>query len=306
VREAGWRTGELHGGPLAGTGTLTCAIHVNAPTHAGTPRQQRSEVGANIVVIWPTAVSFPAAPSDDVTVCTSFTGTDGRRLYRDGSTGQWTYDANVPCDDAITGHEDIQRGLTAVVRQADAVACPLLAALPASPARDVVDVSPAGDVTAAGRQVHDCPPYDHAGPVPYLGDLTALDTGTGVVWSVTGELADPNHWYCYDSSSVYPATTCDYVGGGIPPTCDRASALATALPTLSASTTWGTADTYAVCEGDLIAELVDSGEANASAHTAYAERAMVRQHLTRVHCSVHDGSGGAPAPSYLADCQFTF
>ena len=148
------RADTLSGGPLLGSGTLTCTLQLGAATHDGADTASVRAVGGTVVVIWPVVVTYPYAGEQQY-VCTSFTDARGRTLYRNGATGGWDDDGRVPCD-KIVGYEDIQ--VHEVVAAVDAAVCPVFAqAAPGVPG--VVDVSPKGDVDLLGEPFWFCPPY---------------------------------------------------------------------------------------------------------------------------------------------------
>jgi hypothetical protein len=291
--EAGVRTGELHGGPLAGSGTLTCTVQVNAATHAGPDAASVSATWGTIVVIWPSAVSYTATRADTTYVCTAFTTARGARLYRTG--GRWTADPNAACD--IIGHED-EHAIRPLKELADPLVCPVVAAVPARPG--LASVTRDGDVVVGGRTLWDCAPYaEDPALLSTAGGITITDIGNGPVYALTGDLATPL-WACFDSATPYYVVICDYASWPLPG-CDRVDATAVSLPPA-----WGSVDTWAICEGDQVAEFVSSGTATQTPAFRTNGRTMVPQQVTRVYCQAHDGAHNPAVGRYVADCQFTF
>lgn len=155
--------GVLYGGPIAATGTLTCTVQVDAPTHDGADAVSRSASGVRVVAVAPETVWFEAATWQDVYVCTQFTPALGAPLYltEDG----WSTDPAVPCDRELPGVRDVERLLDALCAvdlcfpYVDPfLYCPLVASLaPGVPG--VVDIDNEGDLHVDGRWIWDCPPY---------------------------------------------------------------------------------------------------------------------------------------------------
>jgi hypothetical protein len=183
----------LAGGPVAAAGepvSVTCAIRVGdlryaAPAAASVTGPVLPGVG----VLAPAAVSYRAGDADPVAVCTSAT-VGATTWHWDGAA--WTTDSGASCpasglpgrDVLVAVLEALPEPARAVVgyvlclaypswgprttcdvtevldslAAADAVVCPVLAALPGVPG--VVEVRPDGDVYVLGELFWDCPPYD--------------------------------------------------------------------------------------------------------------------------------------------------
>lgn len=158
------QTGWVNGGPLAGSGTLTCTIQVNDGIHRTTANDTYavSATGSSVVVLAAAPVSFRAAPNDWVVVCTQFTVDGGGTLYRSYDPGAgayvWTTDPNSLC--AQPPMCLCQEPIIDLTKVADPVVCGELAGQSAFADPDgAMYVGPGGDLYTGGVFVWDCPPY---------------------------------------------------------------------------------------------------------------------------------------------------
>lgn len=102
------QTGEIHAGPLTGSGTLTCTVQVGSDQHLDRSNDATTarSTGATVVVIWPTLVTYAAPPQVPVYLCTEFMSDAGPVLYWDSLGSRWTTDSRTPCRLAISGGTD--------------------------------------------------------------------------------------------------------------------------------------------------------------------------------------------------------
>ena len=168
--ETGTVTGVLSGGPLilvnddnsgVGSGTLTCRLQVNEPTHTGTGPAVSGH-GTGVVSAGPSEASFTASETDNVYLCMEFTDdSTGVTYYWDDSTGTWTTDPDGPCGLAgiVFGvvHCLVPPYWCGVTRLVDPAICATLAGL--SPGVPPVYIDWDGDVWINGVKWFDCPPY---------------------------------------------------------------------------------------------------------------------------------------------------
>ena len=155
VDGAQWH-GVLYGGPMTGTGTLTCTIQVGSPTHGDTANDtvSASAEGSGVVVLPPTEVSFTAAHAEDIYVCAQFAPASGSTLYWD-ATDTWSTDPNVPCSQLYPPCE-----CGPAYTFPDDLICPVFGTLRLVPEfadpNGPVYVAPDDDVYVAGTLVYDC------------------------------------------------------------------------------------------------------------------------------------------------------
>jgi hypothetical protein len=114
--EPGIQTGVMRGGPLVGTGTLICTIHLdNNITHnspylvAPAGPGQIAYTGSGVVVGGPTAISFHATAANIISVCAEWhPGGGGATLYWKGGNiaaaefGYWSTDSGSKCGEATS------------------------------------------------------------------------------------------------------------------------------------------------------------------------------------------------------------
>ncbi len=100
------QTGEMDGGPVFGTGTLTCTIQVGAELHSGPNAVSVSGSGTVVTVVPPTVISYNSPPNVAVYLCVSWTDQNGTVYFHedpaDPTNGHWTADPNKPCSLAIS------------------------------------------------------------------------------------------------------------------------------------------------------------------------------------------------------------
>lgn len=259
-------------------------------------------------------VSFTADPDDVVTLCELVTVNGDFHKECSEAGGP----PIIPHPIAELVEEEVLPRLDAVTDITDDVVCPVTRRLDGTPLDNPpgFDVRRDGDTyvyaDGSGTRVLDCDAGARDVDLSTVtgnisGRITIVDDGAGPVWSVSGELADPTHWNCAQTTHPgFETVVCDWLGGpGFPPFCSEASALAVSLPETTSPPVWGSANTMAICEGNLAAEQVSSGLATQADPLRYAARAMTPQYVTRVYCNVY-GGGSGPQPRYLAECGFRF
>jgi hypothetical protein len=115
--EPGTQSGELSGGPLVlqdsttnlpGSGTLTCRVQTNQPTHVGSGPSIAGH-GTGVVTAGPATINYTAGGDDDVYLCAEFTDDTppGTTYYWNGDVGGWGTDPNVPCGHASGGGDGV-------------------------------------------------------------------------------------------------------------------------------------------------------------------------------------------------------
>jgi hypothetical protein len=154
------QTGEINGGPLVGTGTLTCTIQVGGAFHDDPDNgASASASGAGVVALPPTLVSYNSPENVPVFLCTSFTTASGTIYWVPGATpleGAWTSNAHSLCGLATSAGTDDLEPYELLL---DQIICPVLATLEGVGVPGVVEVGDQGDVFVAGDLFWDCPPY---------------------------------------------------------------------------------------------------------------------------------------------------
>ncbi len=94
------QTGEIDGGPIVGTGTLTCTIQVGYALHSGADAARASASGSTVVVLLPMIVSYVSPPDVPVYLCSEWRDWSGTYYWHRQPTfgdGHWTTDPNKPC-----------------------------------------------------------------------------------------------------------------------------------------------------------------------------------------------------------------
>lgn len=327
-------TALIASGPLAGDGTVHCVVQVGGTgRHVDSDTARVSGQSANgVAVVTPTEVRWDADSSQGIYLCLEFRVPSGLWLYWDAVAGRWDTDVNVPCE-PISPVETapIRRAVDEEIYTLNPMVCDRVL----RPYRDVIGTDPRsriyvdsdGDLYVNGRGYWDCPPYepenDGRDPIDIVADdvvyelddlphvvggtsgsITVTDVGNGPEVAATGEFANGN-WVCYESlPSLYPGATCEWVGPSqMRPYCGVGSATAVAMPnSVGSSVAWGRANAWTICEGDFLAEFIQSGVADANTHVQSAQRVLVPQLVRKVFCNAYDNA----TPRYFVACDVTF
>jgi hypothetical protein len=163
VLSAGVNDGYLErvvsGGPVAGTGTLTCTVQVGAATHDGADTASESAAGTGVVVLAPRAVALPTW--QDLYICTRFTPTVGAPWYWSADTAGWSTDPGVPCGRDVPWPQPLFDFLDAMCASGLCSFLPQWCPVTAGLAGDygVLHINYQGDAYLADERLWDCPPY---------------------------------------------------------------------------------------------------------------------------------------------------
>lgn len=109
--------------PTPLSGRILCSLQTNAPTHNGPVRMILSGESIAGVMSSETFVSYTAAPTDSVFLCSAIELSDGRRLYYDDATGTFGTSPDARCANAAS----VTAGDPALDDFLDALACPVVA-----------------------------------------------------------------------------------------------------------------------------------------------------------------------------------
>jgi hypothetical protein len=146
------RVGVLTGGPVAGSGTLTCTIQLD-PLHGTTANDTLARSASGVgVVAFAEPVSYQAPPYATVFLCTQFAPASGGTLYYDDHEGDWSTDPASGCQPT-----NLRCDCDPWLEEMACDVLRLMAPLVPDPAGPVY-VSPGGDVWVGGVYLGYCGP----------------------------------------------------------------------------------------------------------------------------------------------------
>jgi hypothetical protein len=176
------QTGQINGGPLVGSGVMTCTFHVGGTGKHSSPFVVTTDTkvdGTNsggVTTAGPAQFTFSAGPNVQVYLCTSYTEGSTTIYWVPASTppspsdptGHWSDDPNDACGAAISINTGpIVDLINGVLLSLDPlIICPALQAIggalttlgqnnPGGP----VYITAEGDTYIAGMFIYDCPMY---------------------------------------------------------------------------------------------------------------------------------------------------
>ena len=159
------QTGQINGGPIAQSGTITCTIQVGGVGLHSEPDNgaKASATGTNgTTVPNPTLISYTSPPNTNVYLCSQFTDTSNVTWLYDDADGVWENAAGnttATCGLATSAGTDDPL-IQGISEQIDLIVCPVIGLLDPVDVSGVVTVDSDGDINVLDDEFWLCPPYE--------------------------------------------------------------------------------------------------------------------------------------------------